>query len=96
MFCKNCGKPINDNAVVCIHCGCSTEDNPSKSGDKESKNGIGILLGLFIGLIGLIIGIVMYKEGTVARQTFIKGWGIGFGITIAISVLIGIIYGAML
>ena len=23
MFCHNCGKEVNDNAVVCIHCGCS-------------------------------------------------------------------------
>ncbi len=23
MFCKNCGKEIDDNAVVCIHCGAA-------------------------------------------------------------------------
>ncbi|MBR3790704.1 MAG: zinc-ribbon domain-containing protein, partial [Clostridia bacterium] len=22
MFCKKCGKEINDEAVVCVHCGC--------------------------------------------------------------------------
>ena len=22
MFCKNCGAPMNDNAVVCVKCGC--------------------------------------------------------------------------
>lgn len=27
MFCHKCGKEINDDAVVCIHCGCSTEKN---------------------------------------------------------------------
>ena len=26
MFCKECGKEINDKAVVCIHCGVSTLD----------------------------------------------------------------------
>ena len=25
MFCSKCGKEINDEAVVCIHCGCATE-----------------------------------------------------------------------
>ena len=25
MFCSKCGKEINDDAVVCIHCGCGTE-----------------------------------------------------------------------
>ena len=23
MFCQNCGAEINDNAVVCIKCGCA-------------------------------------------------------------------------
>ena len=26
MFCSNCGKEINDNAVVCINCGCKTSN----------------------------------------------------------------------
>lgn len=24
MFCSKCGKEINDEAVVCVHCGCPT------------------------------------------------------------------------
>ena len=29
-FCKNCGKEVNENAVVCVNCGCSLESsNPS-------------------------------------------------------------------
>jgi len=24
MFCKNCGKEIDDKAVICVHCGCAT------------------------------------------------------------------------
>ena len=24
MFCKNCGKEIDDKAVICIYCGCAT------------------------------------------------------------------------
>ncbi|MBE6619484.1 MAG: zinc ribbon domain-containing protein [Ruminococcaceae bacterium] len=24
MFCSKCGKEINDEAVVCVHCGCAT------------------------------------------------------------------------
>lgn len=25
MFCSKCGKEINNEAVVCVHCGCATE-----------------------------------------------------------------------
>ncbi|MFI3293127.1 MAG: TM2 domain-containing protein [Rikenellaceae bacterium] len=28
MFCKNCGKEINNNAVICVHCGCSVGNAP--------------------------------------------------------------------
>ena len=26
MFCSKCGKEINDEAVVCVHCGCATKN----------------------------------------------------------------------
>ena len=94
MFCPKCGKEINNDAVVCVNCGCSVKKEPEKSQEyDEPKTGIGVLLGLFLGVIGLIIGICIYPEGTVARKTFIKAWGITFGVTAAVVViLIPIIY----
>lgn len=26
MYCSNCGKEIDDNAVLCINCGCITDN----------------------------------------------------------------------
>lgn len=79
MFCQKCGAEINDEAIVCIKCGCSTEKKPSVSTDSNGpKTGLGILFALFLGLIGLIIGICLYKENTIARQTFITGWTLTF------------------
>ena len=26
LYCSNCGKEIDDKAVVCIHCGCETKN----------------------------------------------------------------------
>ena len=31
MFCSKCGKEINDEAVVCIHCGCPTSNYEKKT-----------------------------------------------------------------
>lgn len=31
MYCRECGKEIDDKAVVCIHCGCAVNDNSSTS-----------------------------------------------------------------
>ena len=92
MFCKNCGNEIDDNADVCIKCGHAV--NPIQTNDKsfnEPKTGMGILLGLLLGLIGLVIGILIYPENTIARKTFIKAWGITFGVSIGVILVIYLI-----
>lgn len=30
MYCKNCGKEIDNKAAICIHCGISTKDDESR------------------------------------------------------------------
>ncbi len=39
MFCNKCGKEVNNEAVVCVHCGCSIEDSTTniKSNKKNNK-----------------------------------------------------------
>lgn len=39
----------------------------------SSKTGVGVLSG-FIGLIGLLIGFIIYHENTYERRTFLNGW----------------------
>lgn len=92
MFCKKCGKEVDDDAVVCIHCGCSLENQyETKKDMNESKTGIGVVLGIFLGVIGLIIGLCLYPAGTIARKTFIKAWGITFGVCVGIVVIFYVI-----
>ncbi len=92
MYCQNCGKEVNDNAVVCIHCGCALNSNsaPISEGASSSISKTGFLLGLFLGLIGLIIGILMYKDDH-SKQVFIKSWGKGIIIAIIVSVVLSVI-----
>lgn len=40
----------------------------------ESKTVVGVLMCLFLGIIGLIIGLLLYPAGTVERSTFLSGW----------------------
>ena len=35
MFCSKCGKEINDEAVVCVHCGCATGNLQKESKEKD-------------------------------------------------------------
>lgn len=92
MYCKTCGQKIRKDAVICPHCGCQT--GYKKEG--TSKKGIGFLLGFFLGIIGLIIGICMYESDSTERKTFIKGWLIAFIIGMVLSVISVIIYFAAL
>jgi len=33
MYCKNCGKEIDDKAIVCVHCGVETKNMNKKDKD---------------------------------------------------------------
>lgn len=88
MFCRKCGAEIDDEAVVCVKCGCAVEQKTTTPAVvDEPKTGMGVVMGLFLGLIGLIIGICLYKEGTIARKTFIKSWLITYLVTIAVIIV---------
>lgn len=53
MFCQHCGKEINDEAVICIHCGCAVKKQGCPTGQgKENKWLISLLLCLFLGYFG--------------------------------------------
>ena len=99
MYCPNCGNHVSSNTIYCPNCGAAvaksnafdenhTFDNP--------KTAIGVILAIFLGIIGLVIGIVMYPTGTVARNTFIKGWIIGLVVSIIVGVIVAIFSYAML
>ncbi len=76
MFCKNCGKEIDDKAVICPHCGVAQTDL-NKSAGKLPVNGLGIagfvvsLLSFWLGLfycIAPIIGLVLSAIAFTKRE----------------------------
>ena len=50
MFCNKCGKEINDEAVVCVGCGCAVNESKSLRGNRGL---ITILLCWFLGVLGV-------------------------------------------
>ena len=60
MFCKNCGKEISDNAVICTNCGTPTDNMAqatSSATANQTKNANGFAIaGLVLGLVGFIGG----------------------------------------
>ena len=45
-------------------------------------------MALFLGIIGLIIGIMLYPSGTITRKTFIKAWCITYAIALIMIFII--------
>lgn len=104
MYCRQCGSQIADDTPKCPYCGCtfdhnqqatntSTTTNTSANaqGADEPKTVIGVIMSIFLGVIGIVIGLLMFPEGTVARKTFIKGWLIAFIVQTVLGVIFGII-----
>ena len=58
MYCKKCGKELDDEAKFCPYCGTSTRDEKenAQNGDARSA-GLGILC-FFLPIVGLILYIV--------------------------------------
>ena len=67
MYCKNCGKEIDDKAAVCVHCGVLVSDKPitpepetdtTLTNDEENlkSNAFGIT-GFVLGLLSFLISL---------------------------------------
>lgn len=77
MYCKKCGKEVDDSAIMCPDCGAPT-GNKEKSG--AAVKVIGILLIIF-GIIGIAMGSIMFGDIGIACMVGAIGAllsGIGF------------------
>lgn len=70
MFCKNCGKEIDDNAVVCPNCGVATEkmnETAAAATNQPLKTNvmaiIGFVLSLLSGVFTYIPNVGTYISG---------------------------------
>lgn len=76
MYCSNCGAEINDNAVVCIKCGCAVNKPTKTDINGSSKSWLAtVLLCFFLGYLG-IHRFYVGKTGTGILQ-LITGGGCG-------------------
>jgi TM2 domain-containing membrane protein YozV len=79
MFCNNCGAEINDNAVVCVKCGCAVNrvaNNPASVINGSTKDWVTTLLLCFLlGFLG-VHRFYVGKTGTGILQ-LLTGGGCG-------------------
>ncbi len=79
VFCKNCGKEIDEKAIICPHCGVAQNSTPGV----VDNGGLGYtLLSCCIPIIGLILWLVWKDTKPVTSKACAKGTIIGFVITV--------------
>lgn len=63
MYCKYCGKEVDENAVVCPYCGVQIgELNKSSKSEYSVLAIVGFVLSFLISIAGLVCSIIGYKQ----------------------------------
>ena len=92
-YCTKCGSLINDEAQICVHCGCSVRSSNSNDSNSKSWWWLGFLTSLFLTpIIGLILWLVWRDESPMKAKQVARGTLWSFLVAVIISVTVGIIY----
>ncbi len=89
MYCRSCGKNIDDSATYCINCGTRFDNNINETDDR-SNFGFAIL-GFFIPIVGLILFLIYEGKKPKRAKSAGKGALIGFITKIVLSVILVIL-----
>ncbi len=87
-FCASCGKEINADAVVCVHCGCAAGGNLATGAKPDAPNIGYAILGFLIPIAGLILFIVN-KD---IRPLEAKSAGKGALISVILGAIASVLY----
>ncbi len=97
MFCSKCGKEVNDEAVVCVHCGCAIENKKAPATNANDAPNAGFaVLGFFIPLVGLILYFMNKDTAPLKAKSAGKGALIGFCVSVALSIIYGAVVGSLI
>ncbi|MBR2926074.1 MAG: zinc-ribbon domain-containing protein [Clostridia bacterium] len=92
-FCSNCGKQVDENAVVCVSCGHALSGSAAQRRSGEDAPNMGfVILGFFIPIVGLILWLMWRNDYPLKAKSCGKGALIGFVTNIAFTVLYIILY----
>lgn len=94
-YCSNCGAEIDENAVICVKCGCAVRGKSAQkvTADEDTVSVGFVILSVLIPLFGIIYWAVKAKESP--RRA--KACGIAGIISMVVSILFYVVlYGVIL
>ena len=92
MYCTKCGKQIDDKAVICVGCGSRVEETKVE----KKPSALWWWLGFLIPIVGLIMWGVLRDSEPKKAKLLGMGALIGFITSIVLTVLIYVIYFAII
>lgn len=96
-YCCHCGKEVEDDAVICVHCGRSIASNKAANVvkmEEDKSSGLWAFLGFLIPVLGLVMYLIWKDEYPLKAKSAGQGALIGVIVSVVFSVLLGIISGA--
>ena len=85
MYCVNCGREIDNNAVICVNCGTNVQRSAAPAPD---TGGFGWgALGFFVPIVGLILYLVWRLEKPLTAKSAGVGALVGFGLGILFFII---------
>ena len=88
-YCNHCGAEIEDEAVVCVKCGCKVAQNNKELENPKEATAVYGVLGFLIPVVGLILFLIWRNDYPRRSKTA----GIAALISFILSFVVGIVYG---
>lgn len=92
MYCKNCGRTVDDTSSYCNNCGARIDNKPNADVSEDNSNLGFAILGFFIPIVGLIIFLIYEEKKPKRAKSAGKGALIGFITKIVLAIILVILY----
>lgn len=92
MYCKNCGRTVDDTSSYCNNCGARIDNKPNADVSEDSLSLGFAILGFFIPIVGLILFLIYEEKKPKRAKSAVKGALIGFITEIVLAIILVILY----
>lgn len=92
MYCKNCGRTVDDTSSYCNNCGARIDNKPNADVSEDNSNLGFAILGFFIPIVGLILFLIYEEKKPKRAKSAGKGALIGFITEIVLTSILVILY----
>ena len=92
MYCKNCGRTVDDTSSYCNNCGARIDNKPNADVSEDNSNLGFAILGFFIPIVGFILFLIYEEKKPKRAKSAGKGALIGFITKIVLAIILVILY----